>query len=352
MMIPDTHPVDNLLRPFDGHVPGISVLLIVDGNAQYARALGKADLERNVAISIATNFRLASLTKQFTAAAVLRLAAQGALSLDEPIARFFEGVPPFWQQITIHHLLTHTSGLADYEALIPPDTTAQLCDRDVFDLVRRVDTGGNDPGTTFHYSNTGYCLLALIVERVASQPFAAFLREQVCLPAGMHFTIAYERDGNTIQRRAFGYSFHDGAFVCTDQSLTSATLGDGGVYSSTIDLERWNAALSDDTLLPEALRVAMFTPHVATPSGDAYGYGWFLTHIAGQRAAYHTGETVGFRTAIVRLLDRRCTAIVLANRSDAEALPIAHALIRTVLDHEGVTVSRTTPLSLETQDFE
>lgn len=330
-MIPDTHSVDNVLQPFDGHVPGISVLLLVDGKANYARALGKADLEKDVAITIMTNFRLASLTKQFTAAAVLRLVVEGALALDEPIARFFEGTPPFWRQITVHHLLTHTSGLADYEALIPPDITTQLRDRDVFDLVRRVESGGNEPGRMFHYSNTGYCLLALIVERVASLPFAAFLREHVLIPAGMHFTVVYEGDGSAISRRAFGYSFCDGMFIRTDQSMTSATSGDGGIYSSTIDLERWDAALAGDTLLPEPWRTAMFTPYVATPSGDFYGYGWFLTSIAGQHAAYHTGETIGFRTAIVRLLDRRCTAIVLANRSNADALPIARTLIETVL---------------------
>ncbi len=335
-MIPDTHPVDNLLRPFDGHVPGISVLLIVDGNAQYARALGKADIERNAAITIATNFRLASLTKQFTAAAVLRLAAQGALALDTTIARFFEPAPAFWRHITIHHLLTHTSGLVDYEELIPPDTAAQLRDQDVFDLVRRVDAGYAAPDAAFRYSNTGYCLLALIVEQVAAQPFAAFLREQVFLPAGMHATVAYEGENSTIPRRAFGYSFRDGTFVRTDQSLTSATLGDGGVYSSTIDLDRWDAALAGDALLPEPWRAAMFTPHIATPSGDSYGYGWFLTSIAGQRAAYHTGETIGFRTAIVRLLDRRCTAIVLANRSEAEPLPVARMLVQTALESDGI----------------
>ncbi len=339
-MIPDTHPVDNLLHPFDGHVPGISVLLIVDGNAQYARAIGKADLERNTAITIATNFRLASLTKQFTAAAVVRLAAQGALSFGDTIARFFESTPAFWRQITVHHLLTHTSGLPDYEDLIPPDTATQLHDHDVLALVRRVDTGYAAAGAAFRYSNTGYCLLALIVEQVAAQPFAAFLREQVFLPAGMHFTMAYEGDGNAIPRRAFGYSFRDGTFVRTDQSLTSATLGDGGVYSSTIDLERWDAALASDALFSEPWRAALFTPHVATPSGDSYGYGWFLTRIAGQRAAYHTGETIGFRTAIIRLLERRCTAIVLANRSEAEPLPIAQTLIQTALEN-GNAVERT-----------
>jgi CubicO group peptidase (beta-lactamase class C family) len=326
-MIPDTHPADNLLRPFDGNVPGISVLLLVDGNAVYARSLGMADLERSAAVTIATNFRLASLTKQFTAAAILRLAAHGALTLDTPIASFFERTPPFWRQISIHHLLTHTSGLIDYEELMQPDVATQLCDRDVLDLVQRVERSYAAPGAAFRYSNTGYCLLALIIERVAAQPFAAFLQEQVFTPAGMHFSAVYQGEGSVIPRRAWGYSLQDGVFVRTDQNQTSATQGDGGVYSSIIDLERWDAALADDTLLPEAWRAAMFTPHVTAPSGDHYGYGWFLKNVRGERAACHTGETIGFRTAMVRLLDRRCTAIVLANRSEAEPLPIAQALV-------------------------
>ncbi|WP_448543844.1 serine hydrolase domain-containing protein [Roseiflexus sp.] len=326
-MIPDTHPADNLLRPFDGNVPGISVLLLVDGNAVYARSLGMADLEHSAAVTIATNFRLASLTKQFTAAAILRLAARGALTLDTPIASFFEHPPAFWRQISIHHLLTHTSGLIDYEELMQPDAAAQLGDRDVLELVQRVERGYAAPGAAFRYSNTGYCLLALIIERVAAQPFAAFLQEQVFTPAGMHFSAVYQGEGSVIPRRAWGYSLQDGVFVRTDQNQTSATQGDGGVYSSIIDLERWDAALADDTLLPEAWRAAMFTPHVTAPSGDHYGYGWFLKNVRGERAACHTGETIGFRTAIVRLLDRRCTAIVLANRSEAEPLPIAQALV-------------------------
>ncbi|MBO9335780.1 MAG: beta-lactamase family protein [Roseiflexus sp.] len=328
-MIPDTHPADNLLRPFDGNVPGISVLLLVDGNAVYARSLGMADLERGSAVTIATNFRLASLTKQFTAVAILRLAAHGALTLDMPIASFFERTPAFWRQISIHHLLTHTSGLVDYEELIEPDAATHLCDRDVLDLVRRVERSYAAPGTAFRHSNTGYCLLALIVEQVAGQPFAVFLRDQVFTPAGMHFSAVYQGEGSVIPRRAYGYSLRDGVFVRTDQNLTNATQGDGGIYSSTIDLERWDVALASDALLPEAWRAAMFTPYVTTPSGDHYGYGWFLTNIRSERAAYHTGETNGFRTAMVRLLDRRCTAIVLANRSEAEPLPIAWALVET-----------------------
>lgn len=329
-MLPGNHAVDSLLQPFAGAVPGISVLLLVDGDARFARATGLADIERNAAVTIATNFRLASVTKQFTAAATLLLVAQGALALDTPIARFFDRAPACWRRVTLHHLLTHTSGLLDYEELIPAGMTTPLRDRDVLALLRDRNELHAEPGTAFRYSNTGYCLLALIIEQVAASPFAAFLREQLFAPLGMHGTVAYEAGISDVPRRAYGYSRHEDGFVRTDQSLTSSTLGDGGVYSSALELERWDAALAGDTLLPEPLRAAMFAPHVATAAGESYGYGWFVASFNGQRAAYHTGETIGFRTAIVRLLDRRCTTIVLANRSDAEPLAIAHALIATV----------------------
>lgn len=330
-MLPRNHAVDSLLQPFDGAVPGISVLLLVDGDARFARATGLADIERHAAVTMATNFRLASVTKQFTATATLLLVARGVLALDAPLARFFDRAPACWRQVTIHHLLTHTSGLLDYEALIPAGTTTSLRDRDVLELLRDHNELYAGPGTAFRYSNTGYCLLALVVEQVAASPFAAFLREQIFAPLGMHGTVAYEAGISNVPRRAYGYSRQQDGFVRTDQSLTSSTLGDGGVYSSALELERWDAALAGDTLLPEPLRATMFAPHVATPAGDAYGYGWFVGSFKGQRAAYHTGETIGFRTAIMRLIDRRCTAIVLANRSDAEPLAIAHALLAAVV---------------------
>lgn len=327
-MTPSTSPIEQLLQPFDGAVPGVSALLLDDGNAIFARALGMADIEQGAPVTIATNFRLASVTKQITAAAILRLVAQGALALDTPLARFFAPAPAFWNDITLHHLLTHTSGLLDYEELIPPDTIVPLRDRDVLELVRPHNRGYTPPGAAYRYSNTAYCLLALIIERVAARPFATFLREQIFAPLGMNATIAYEASSNDVARRAYGYSRQGATFARTDQSLTSSTLGDGGVYSSTIDLERWDAALNDDSLLPPELRAALFAPHATTPDGEAYGYGWFLTSIAGERAAYHTGETIGFRTAIMRLLDRRRSAIVLTNRGDAEPIAIAHALIQ------------------------
>jgi CubicO group peptidase (beta-lactamase class C family) len=316
--------LDRLFHEYIGAVPGASGLLLRDGAALVATAFGLADLEQQAPATPATNYRLASVSKQFTAMAVLQLVADRRLALDDPLARFFAGAPPRWRHVTMQQLLTHTAGLLDYENLIAPGATAQLREQDVLDLVRPHTGGYHAPGTTFRYSNTGYCLLALIVAQVAAQPFATVLHERIFAPLEMSATVAYEAGVSNIPRRAYGYSLHGQTWTRTDQSLTSATLGDGGIYSSVADLARWDAALAMGWLLPEPLGALMFSPHVATPDGGAYGLGWYLPE---PRVAYHTGETIGFRTAIVRRLDARLTAIVLTNRNEATPRALAEALI-------------------------
>jgi CubicO group peptidase (beta-lactamase class C family) len=317
-------PLDQLFHDYAGAGPGASALLLRDGETVFAGAFGLADLAHQVPATVATNYRLASVSKQFTAMAALQLVAGGRLALDDTIARFFAGAPPLWRSVSIQQLLTHTSGLLDYEDLIPPGVTTPLHDQDVLGLVRPHDRGYHAPGATFRYSNTGYCLLALIVAKVAGHPFATVLREQIFGPLEMADTVAYEAGISTVARRAYGYTRHGEAWDLTDQSLTSSTLGDGGIYSSVADLARWDAALATARLLPAALMTRVFAPHTAAPQGEQYGFGWFLR---GRHTAYHTGDTVGFRTAIVRRLDMRLTAIVLANRSEATPLQLADALI-------------------------
>jgi len=316
--------LDQLFRDYTGAVPGVSAALVQHGVVKIATAYGLADLEHPLSATPTTNYRLASVSKQFTALAVLLLVADGRLALDDPLARFFADAPHFWRFVTLRHLLTHTSGLLDYEDRIPPEATTQLHDQDVLDLVRPYATGYHAPGSAFRYSNPGYCLLALIVAQAADQPFATLLRERIFIPCQMDGTIAYEAGVCEVARRAYGYSFQGQTWMRTDQSLTSATLGDGGIYSSVEDLARWDAALRAGQLLPESLQAQMFLSHVTTPDGVGYGFGWFLQDPG---VAYHTGETIGFRTAIVRYLATGLTAIVLANRSDARPLDLAKALL-------------------------
>lgn len=290
-------------------------------------AYGAAVLEDGIPCVPATCFRLASVSKQFTALLIAQLSERGALGYDDPIARFFDGAPELWRRVTVRQLLCHTSGLWDYEELIPPDATEQLRDADVLRLVTPVERGYAEPGAAYRYSNTAYCLLALIAERVAGARFAELLRERIFAPLEMGSTVAHEAGVSQVANRAYGYSRAGGGFARTDQSLTSATLGDGGIYSCVDDLARWDAALAEGRLVSAATMAAILHPWAGAPAGEGYGFGWFLAARGGAPLAYHTGETTGFRTAIVRRLDRRLSAVVLCNRSEAEPLALAHALL-------------------------
>jgi CubicO group peptidase (beta-lactamase class C family) len=320
--------IDALMRAYRGAVPGAAVLVLRDGAPVFRRAYGLADLEQHVAATPATNYRLASMTKQFTAAAVLALAEEGRLSLDDPVRKWLPSLPPAADAVTLRQLLTHTSGLLDYEELIPADATQQVHDADVLRLLESQNRTYFPPGTSYRYSDTGYALLALIVGRASGEDFATYLRRRIFLPLGMHNTIAYEAGVSTVVARAFGYTYERGAWRRTDQSLTSAVLGDGGVYSSVDDLARWDAALYDGRLLSARSLQLAFAP--ATPTDDPavrYGFGW---RISGE-TLWHSGETVGFRNVIIRWPRRHFSVIVLTNRDAPEPYALALAIAKLYL---------------------
>jgi CubicO group peptidase (beta-lactamase class C family) len=315
--------IDALMCAYEGAVPGASVLVIQESIPIFRRAYGLADVERRVTATPTSNYRLASITKQFTAAAILLLAEDGRLTLDDPVRKWLPTLPDAANGIVIRHLLTHTSGLIDYEDAIPDGTTAQLHDADVLHLLEAQNRTYFPPGTDFRYSNSGYSFLALLVERASSKDFASFLHERVFKPLGMRTTVAYQKSISTIPDRAYGYSAQNQSWLRTDQSLTSAVLGDGGIYSSINDLAEWDAALHDNRLLrPESLRLA-FTPATSTDDPAVqYSFGWRITG----ETMWHSGETLGFRNVIVRYPQRHFTVIVLTNRNEPEAYPVALAI--------------------------
>lgn len=320
--------IDALMRPYQGSVPGASVLVMRDGLPIVRRAYGMSDLEQRIGAVPATNYRLASMTKQFTAAAILLLNEEGRLTLDDPVRKWLPALPAAADGVKIRHLLTHTSGLIDYEDLIPEATKAQLHDADVLRLLETADRTYFAPGTQYRYSNSGYALLALIVSRAAGEDFATFLRERIFKPLRMRNTLAFEDGVSSVANRAYGYSFADGAWKRTDQSLTSAVLGDGGVYSSIDDLALWDAALYDQRLLRAGSLRAAFSP--ATPTDDPavqYGFGWRITG----ESLWHSGETLGFRNVIVRFPAHRLTVAVLTNRDDPEPYFLALAIAKLYL---------------------
>ena len=325
--------IDALMHDYTGDAPGASVLVLRDGAALVRRSYGMADREAQATATPQTNYRLASVSKQFTAASILLLAEDGRLHLDDKVRDWLPTLPQVADPITIRHLLTHTSGLIDYEDVMEapdksPAGTRQVHDADVLKLLESQDRTYFAPGTGYRYSNSGYALLSIIVERASNQRYADFLRERIFRPLGMDRTVAYESGISEVSNRAYGYSFENGAWVRTDQSTTSAVLGDGGIYSSIDDLARWDAALYDERLLKSTSLQQAFSPATATDDPEVrYGFGWRITG----ETLWHSGETIGFRNVIVRYPQRHVTVVVLSNRDDPEPYDLAKQIAAVVM---------------------
>lgn len=322
------------------NAPGAAVLVVRDGKAVFRNGYGVADLATRRPIDSQTDFRLASFTKQFTATCIMLLVHDGKLHYDDHLTDIFPEFPEYGKAITVRNLLNHTSGLPDYEDILmkqypntPPDQIPQILDAGVLKLLEQQTAGEFAAGSKWQYSNSGYAVLAMIVEKVSGESFGQFLHDRIFAPLKMNNTLAYEKGKNEVHHRAYGHTKQkDGSMQQTDQSPTSAVLGDGGIYSSIDDLEKWDRALREHTLVSEAEMQPALTP-VHTTSSPAklesgkpvsYGFGWFLDPYQGHRRMRHDGETIGFRTTIQRFPDEKLTIIVLANRTDLD--PEAMAL--------------------------
>ncbi len=296
------------IRAVDAALPphvGACVMAIDHGKVVFEHAAGLADIESKTAATPATNYRIASVSKQFTAVAVMLLVDRGKLSLDDPLTKFFPGFPDYGKKITVKQLLIHTSGLPEYEKLIPTGTSMQLDDLDVLQLLMDTKEPLFGAGQKFEYSNSGYTLLGLIVEVVSKKPFHEFVASEVFRPLGMNDSVLFQRGLNEVAHRAFGHERKGGNWVRSDQSLTSAVRGDGGVYTSLQDYRKWLRGIDEQKLLSKASYEAMFSPHVLTDRhGARYGYGWFIDEYRGESRVHHNGETHGFRACVQRFPKR------------------------------------------------
>lgn len=325
--------------------PGLAALVRQNGKTVFERGYGVGDLRSGVRLDARTNFRLASFTKQFTAMAIMLLVHDGKLRYDESLTEVFPDFPDYGKTITVRNLLNHVSGLPDYEELMEAAEKAsgsmwspekQIQDEEVLKLLETDQSGKFAPGTSWSYSNSGYVVLGLVVAKTSGKAYGEFLHERIFAPLKMNHTIVYQKGKNEVANRAFGHSKENDLFKETDQSSTSATLGDGGIYSNLEDLAKWDDALRNHTLLSEKeMRPALTPvklndgsePHWPTqPNGDnlhpgkpvSYGFGWFLDPYNGHARMWHTGSTMGFRTVIERFLGENLTIIILSNRTDLD----------------------------------
>jgi len=259
--------------------------------------------------------------------AIMLLAERNKLSLDESLPAFFPQFPEYGKGITVRHLLNHTSGLVDYEDIIPQGTTVPVLDRDVLRLLMKENKGYFSPGAKFRYGNSAYALLAQIIEVRSGAPYAQFLKANIFQPLGMSNTLAYEEGISVVPNRAYGYSLDGTNFVRTDQSLTSSVLGDGGIYSSVSDLVKWDQALYSNVLAKQKTLDLIFYPGPATEHPNtAYSFGWYLGSYRGVKEIWHSGNTRGFSTRIARYPDKKFTVIILTNRSDAKLEKLPHQI--------------------------
>jgi CubicO group peptidase (beta-lactamase class C family) len=321
--------IDDLFADFNrADAPGASVIAIQNGKVLLAKGYGLANVEEKIPCTPETNFRLASLTKQFTAMSILILADRKKLSLDESLTEFFPEFPSYGKQITVRHLLSHTSGLIDYEDVIPAGTTIPVLDRDVLRLLLKQDKTYFPPGSKFRYSNSGYSLLSLIVEVRSGMPFAQFLKKNIFEPLKMNSSLAYEQGLSIIPNRAYGYSVSGESFTRTDQSLTSSVLGDGGIYTSVSDLFKWDQALDTTRLVSAKLLMLAFTsgPLPTDFPNSHYGFGWYIGNYRGLKEIWHYGETRGFTTRIARFPEKKFTLVILTNRNDAKISELPHKI--------------------------
>jgi CubicO group peptidase (beta-lactamase class C family) len=313
--------------------PGAAALVVYNGRTVFRRGYGVTDLRTLEPIDERTNFRLASFTKQFTATCIMLLVHDGKLHYDDHLTDIFPEFPAYGKSITVRNLLNHTSGLEDYEELMlkqypdtAPEKIPQIHDAGALKLLEQQTSAKFPAGTKWEYSNSGYAVLAMIVEKVSGKPFGQFLRERIFEPLGMKNTLAYEKGKNKVPHRAYGHTGKNNAWHETDQSPTSAVLGDGGIYSSIDDLAKWDRALLLNTLLTEAEMQPALTPVQPTdgpagfPEGKpvSYGFGWFLDPYKGHKRMSHDGSTIGFVTTIQRFPDDQLTIIILANRTDGD----------------------------------
>lgn len=314
--------VQHLLADYVGDdKPSACLLIRHRGVPLFKDCYGMADLERGVPADPETSFRLASVTKQLTATAVIRLAEAGELDYEDNLAQIFPGFPDYGQRVTLRHLLTHTSGLIDYESLLPEDQTEQVKDEDVLRLMQAQDSTYFEPGSQFRYSNSGYAMLAMAIEKVSGRRFADFLADQIFVPLGMTHTVAHEEGVSSVYKRAYGYSRTKTGWEFADQSPTSAVLGDGGVYSSIEDLGRWLEVVERRRVLIEPTSLARALEPTRLSTGDAteYGFGWYIDGFKGNKRYRHSGSTRGFRNEVQRLPEADLTVVFLSNRNEIEA---------------------------------
>lgn len=311
-----TRAVDSVAHAWlrAGPIAGMSVALVRGSRVLLVRGYGFADLENQVPATGHTVYRIGSITKQFTAAAILQLAEQGGLALDDDIRQYLPNYDTHGETITIRELLNHTSGIRSFTELsafqardrldVPAESLVAIFEHEPLDF---------RPGTGFHYNNSAFYVLGLVIAKVSGQPYGEYLRDHVLAPLGLRATYSCD-DAPIIPHRAHGYRVTEGTLQnAAYLSMLPPTAG-GSLCSTVLDLATWTRALADSRLISHASYVQMTTPgELADGRTLGYGYGLFLSSLAGHREIVHGGDINGFSAYKAYYPDDSLTLVVLSN---------------------------------------
>ena len=308
-------------------IPAVSIAVVRNGEPIKLQGYGLVDLENNVPASPDSVYLLASVTKQFTATAIMMLAQDGKIELDEKIGKYVDGAPEAWNGVTVRRLLTHTNGLPRE---VPFDRSPGwfVADHTPQEFMKAAAARelSFPPGEKFSYSNAGYWLLGYTVEKVSGKSYGDFLRERIFEPLGMRSTRLSDPKA-VIPNRAAAYTLQNGGFANVPHPTPLAGGGAGCLISTARDMARWDAALYTEKLLPREALMQMWTPgKLNNGTVTGYGFGWTLGDYRGHRVISHNGGFVGAATQITRFVDDKLTVIVLANRDQANVTAMANAI--------------------------
>ena len=290
-----------------------SVLVGINGRIVFEKGYGFADEEWNAPNTTQTKFRIASLTKQFTAACILLLQERGKLSVHDPVSKYVSDLPEAWQAITIHQLLTHTSGIPNYPGMARIENELNRTGATPRQILEVAASRPLDfrPGSRLQYTNTGYVLLGMVIEKVSGGSYGAFLQKEIFAPLEMTSS-GYDMAAKVLSQRASGYTIHDGHISNSDFIDMSIPFAAGGIYSTVEDMYRWNEALANGKLLSPPSVDQMFAVYPETLlEGMHYGYGVVIAERFGRKLYYHGGGVKGFESVIQRYpMDRLCIVVL------------------------------------------
>ena len=328
-----------VLGEIDLQGPGVAVAVVKDGMPIHIQGYGMANLEWECPIRPDTVFRLASITKQFTATAIMLLEQEGKLRLDDPITRYLPGYPTYERNITITHLLNHTSGIKSYTGLenfIRDIAQKAMSSSDLLAYFKDLPLEF-EPGTRFLYNNSGYHLLGIIIENIAGMSYEQFIQQRIFQPLQMNCSY-YMHNETIIPRRADGYEKTAEGYRHAFYLNMEIPYAGGSLGSTVEDLVRWDAALREERLIDAATQERMYTPvQLANGQTEAYGYGFRIAEYEGHRLIGHGGGIPGFHTFIARFIDDQAMIAVLANAPEINVEKITRKIARSLFDLPATT---------------